>query len=249
MRLLLLKALIGFILPIIGIDLAHAGNVKCESGKLHGSILFSGEIQPGDYSRLVACERLIFVEEMSSLPTDLVISSPGGSVFEAMKIGEYVRRNKMRVVIPDTGECFSSCVYILAAGVIRWPWGDIGIHRPYFEAKPNQGYDTALKILFDKSRAYFRQMNIPESLADDMFSIPPQDMQLLGDSALGKYRLNQSDMAYEEEVANRNAAVYGLTRAEYMRRLKESERLSKECRDAMPKPVSTINVVRCGDIG
>lgn len=247
MRLRLLRVLIGFALASICSQLVYAGKVEC----LSRGVRFIGKIEAGDYQKVVSCQRTVSSDNKASYGASsmFVISSPGGSVSEAMKIGRYVRNNKMWVtVIPDTGKCFSSCVYILAAGSVKYPWGEIGIHRPYFETKPNQGYDSALKTVLDESRVYFRQMNIPETLADDMFSIPPQDMQLLGDAALSRYRLNQTDMAYEEENANRNAAAYGLTRGEYMRRLKQSEQFDAECRSSQPKPTSNSNIVRCLDL-
>lgn len=232
-----------FILICIA-NVAHAAKIECSNG----SILFRGEVEIGDYQRVVHCKNQFTAFEQHSKSPIFAISSPGGSVSEAMKIGRYVRSNKMWVTVPpEGGVCFSSCVYILAAGVIKWPWGEIGIHRPYFEAKPNQGYDASLKILLNDSRAYFREMNIPELLADDMFSIPPQEMRILSNSALSKYRLNQADMAYEEENANRNAAAYGLSRQEYMRRLKQQERFMDDCLSTAPKPSSNLDLIRCGD--
>ena len=157
----------------------------------------------------------------------------------------------MVVTVPDDEQCFSSCVYILAAGIVKFPWGDVGIHRPYFESKPSLGYDATLKAILSESRTYFREMNIPESLADDMFSIPPADMRLLGDALLTKYRLDQPDMAYAEERAIEDAKAYGLSRQEYEFRLKLSEQLAKECRAAtanMNSRERTAMVVRCSDL-
>lgn len=236
----LLKALFVLGWFFICTQFSYAANVQCVSGS-PGGIRLTGKIEAGDFNRVANCR-------LSTGAVFFVISSPGGSVSEAMKIGKYVRHNKMWVAVPpDGGICFSSCVYILAAGVIKWPWGEVGIHRPYFVSKPSQGYDTSLKALLDESRAYFREMNIPELLADDMFSISPQEMRMLSDSALSKYRLNQDDMAYDEEKANLNASAYGLSRQEYMRRLKQQERYMDDCLSRVPKPSSTSDVVHCGD--
>ena len=194
--------------------------------------------------------RYAFVETKIS---QFVISSKGGSVSEAMKIGRFIRSKKMWVTVPpDWGECLSSCVYILAAGVVRHPWGDVGIHRPYFLLPQNQSYDEALKTLLSQSKGYFQEMNVPDFLAEDMFSTSPGDIKILGDVLLTKYRLNQTDMAYEEENAIRNAAEYGLSRQEYERRRKLSEKLSKECRanyvyiDKNDEREAADLVVRCG---
>lgn len=246
-RFRLLRFLIGLTFAIFGTQLVYAGKVEC----LSGGVRFTGNIEVGDHKQVVFCQKQTPINSNGSYKSSAIfaISSPGGSVSEAMKIGQHIRNNKMWViVIPSPGKCFSSCIYILAAGTVKHPWGEIGIHRPYFEAKPNQGYDFALKAILEESRIYFHKMNIPEALADDMFSIPPQDMQLLSDSALTRYRLNQPDMAQAEENANRNAAAYGLTRSEYMRRLKQSEQIDAECRAAQPKPISNTSIDHCLDL-
>lgn len=177
-----------------------------------------------------------------------VISSQGGLVSEAMKIGRYVRTKKMWVVVPEPDECFSSCVYILASGVVKWPMGTVGIHRPYFVVAPNQPYDAALKATLRESKAFFQEMNVPEFMADDMFSIPPDDIIFLGDSLLRKYRLNQADMAYDEENTMRNAADYGLSRQEYMVRLKRSKQYMDECLAKYRGNASISEIVDCGNI-
>lgn len=223
----------------------NAASVECSSEVVY----FKGDIGDSDYQKILkACNGVQFTK---SLP--FVISSPGGKLSEAMKIGRWVRAKKLTVVVPNTANCFSSCVHILAAGVVKWPWGDVGIHRPYFQAAPAQGFDAALKSVLLESRAYFKEMNIPEVLADDMFSVPPEKLQLLGDELLDRYRLNQDDMAYAEERDIANAAAYGLTRSEYMARRELAEKYGKQCLERIKAinggEVSTSEVVRCGDQG
>jgi hypothetical protein len=245
-------------LGAFSISPALAANVECQ----RMGIRFTGKIEVGDYARVVQCKNVLFEYDFTDYPVQntttprpperptllFAISSEGGSVLEAMRIGRYIRSQKMFTVVADTGKCFSSCIYILAAGVVRHAWGDVGIHRPYFEARPTQGYDAALKLLLDNSRLYFREMNISEFLADDMFSILPQDLRILGEASLSRYRLNQNDMAYDEENNINNANLFGLTRKEYMRRLALSEKYAKECRATKPKPMTTDQILQCGDI-
>lgn len=219
-------------------------------------IYLSGPIRPQDLGNFKSViknlSQLVKADERSPLARTLVLNSLGGDVATALSIGRIIRANKMHVVVPDSAKCLSSCVFLLAAGVIKYPWGDVGIHRPYFEAKPTQGYDQALKEVLNASRSYFREMNIPEQLADDMFSIAPADIRLLGDAQLNKYRLDQYDIAYAEDRAIENAKAYGLSRQEYERRERLSEIYSKECRVAdseAAKKNPTSVAVKCGDLG
>ncbi|WP_316893462.1 hypothetical protein [Ralstonia mannitolilytica] len=107
--------------------------------------------------------------------------------------------------------------------------GKVGIHRPYFSDIPSQGVNAGLRETLAASKEYFAEMNIPTSLADEMFSIPPADIHILDDTKLSSYRLNQEDMAYEEENAIRNAKARGITRAEYDSRVKQFDERLKAC--------------------
>lgn len=146
-----------------------------------------------------------------------------------MQIGRAIRANKLQVVVRPDGECLSSCVYVIAAGVIKHPLGKVGIHRPYFSDIPNEGVEVGLRETLAASKKYFSEMNIPPNLADEMFSIPPEDIRILGDAKLSFYRLNQDDMAYGEEAAIRNARALGISRAEYGRRWVLFQEYLKAC--------------------
>lgn len=222
------------------------------------TIYLTGSIEQQDLqafkSTLHTLAQQVNAAQGSPLDRKLILSSAGGNVATALSIGRLIRATQMHVVVPDSAKCLSSCVFLLAAGVIKYPWGDIGIHRPYFLSPPNQSYDSALKSILSESKKYFQEMNIPESLADEMFSIPPADMRLLGDIPLSRYRLNQDDMAYAEQRANKNAKAYGLSRQEYERRTQLSDRLAKECRaqhvyiNKNDQSEATSLVVRCHDL-
>ena len=47
----------------------------------------------------------------------LLINSPGGSLFEARRLGRYLRANGLRVGVD--GLCISACVDVLAGGIER----------------------------------------------------------------------------------------------------------------------------------
>ncbi|KWR88571.1 hypothetical protein RM96_18905 [Cupriavidus sp. IDO] len=107
--------------------------------------------------------------------------------------------------------------------------GKVGIHRPYFVDIPNQGVDVGLRETLVASKKYFEEMNIPTNLADEMFSIPPGDIEILSDAKLAFYRLNQPDMAFAEENAIRAARERGMSRAEYGHRMSQFEARLKAC--------------------
>lgn len=231
---------------------SRAAEVMCAREGDIAEFYLDGQIIAGDYEKLVSCWNKVSQpnEETQRLldrlnkeqpgrfvfpPIDfgyLVVSSEGGDVNEAMRIGRFVRQKKMWVAVRPSdinGICLSSCIYILAAGVGKLPLGMIGIHRPYFPSRPNLEISEAIKSVLNESVEYFIEMNIPPSLAEDMFSIPPEEIKVLDDALLRKYRLDQSDMAYSEENDLRMAEYYGITRQEYMRRKRLADTYYKEC--------------------
>jgi len=155
------------------------------------------------------------------------IYSEGGDVQEAMKIGRWIRKNKMSVLV--SGICYSSCVFLVAGGSSRLLFGEIGIHRPYFLAKPTEGYDAAYKKILNASKSYFREMNVKEQLAEDMFSISPQNIKMLTESEMKDYRLDGKDMAFEEEQIEKESKRFSITREEYIRRKSLFDAYTENC--------------------
>lgn len=200
---------------------AFAAEVTLEEQGPPNFIRFFGPIEKGDLERLRSAYRDVRVKHHEEAPwartTILLIHSPGGSLGEALKIGRWMRENRFGVMLPENAECFSSCVYLLAAGVTRDAGlGQVGIHRPYLSEKPSHDINTSVRAMLQASRAFFEKMNVPPSLADDMFSIPPEKLRPLSEADLERYRLDQMDMAYRERSDLANAEYYGMTRSEYL---------------------------------
>lgn len=191
-------------------------------------ILFIGNIEAGDYERLSGLYQQAGIQPDPEYPegitATLFVSSRGGNVYEAMKIGRWMREKKVGVVIGPSTQCYSSCVYLLAAGLTRLTLGgEVGIHRPYF-TQLNDDLAGGMRKLLSSSREYFEEMNVPSSLADEMFSTPPEKMLVLGERELSRFRLNQADMVYQERQDLLAASDYGMSRGEYLARRNAAER-------------------------
>jgi hypothetical protein len=179
------------------------------------------------YAREFAARPVVY--ERQPMNRALRLNTTGGDLNEAMRIGRWARGLKMAVIVQDASVCLSSCVYILAAGLQKHPYGDIGIHRPYLVAAPAGGADKVMKQALRLSQEYFVEMNTPAQLAEDMFSTAPDDMKLLGDASLSKYRLNQDDIGFSEETDLSNASRLGMTRSLYLAKWKQFKKDSRAC--------------------
>ncbi|MCG7972050.1 MAG: hypothetical protein JBO36_15480 [Candidatus Thiodiazotropha taylori] len=157
-------------------------------------IELKGTIVKGDYDSLIS-----LVKEHKKLPAWIKITSEGGSVTEAIKIGKFVREALIPVNAHD--QCYSSCFYIWVSSVDRNVFSKdinyitdaisdienfkvIGLHRPYFD----KGYFSTLSM--DEAdikyrelelgvRAFLKQMNVREKWIDEMMTHSSENILLV----------------------------------------------------------------------
>ena len=76
--------------------------------------------------------------------------------------------------------------------------------------------------------AYFREMDIPPTLLEEMKSIPPNRVRYLSSAELQRYRLLGSDPVYQETSDLREAGRYGVSRQEYYRRKARADTVCRQ---------------------
>jgi ATP-dependent protease ClpP protease subunit len=157
--------------------------------------------------------------------TTIKLDSPGGSVPAAMAIGRLLRMNRMTAYVKPHAFCLSSCVLIYAGAVARFGQNNlarIGIHQPYFPV-PSQRVDAdavrkSYTAMLTNIRAYLREMNVSEQLADEMMKISPSSVRYLTADEQEKFGLSVIDPIERETSALEQAQNLGLDRLEYNRR-------------------------------
>lgn len=94
------------------------------------TISLEGRIAPGDGDRFEN-----YLAARASAPGQIVLHSPGGSVYDALQIGRVIRAGDWPVMVQDGAACFSACPYILAGGAQRRVnrGALIGVHQHYFD--------------------------------------------------------------------------------------------------------------------
>lgn len=117
-----------FILAISFIFLSNIAHSESQYGKfkhfseLPSTAFLIGKITQGDSFDF---RKLLRNHEIKTL----VISSPGGSVWEALSIAGIVHDNDTNVYIPRNAECYSACSFIFFAGKSRIANGKLGVHQ------------------------------------------------------------------------------------------------------------------------
>ncbi len=162
--------------------------------------LVTGDISPGDAQR--------FAEWLPTATdiTTIRLHSPGGSVGDALTIGEAIRAAELDTLMEDGDICLSACPYVLASGVDRQiPDGAmVGVHQHYF------GESTALPAFLaveDIQRgqadvmAYLDTMGIDVRVMQHALSTPPEAIYVLLPEELEQYGFVTPD-GDNEEAAN-----------------------------------------------
>ena len=130
-------------------------------------VRYDGEITTGLAGELAAHLR-------KERAVGLVINSAGGNVYEARKLGRYLRANELNVAVDRV--CASACIDILAGGVSRYitPQARIGIHQS--SAPGSVGSHNTGQSYVAGSALYLREMGVDPDVALAAASVPPNQM-------------------------------------------------------------------------
>jgi hypothetical protein len=187
-----------------GIDFSLTNREPFREGTTDGDgryLLLQGEIVPGDYYRLID----FAISNHVDLPNyEVILSSPGGDVTEALKIGRLFKALYVTALVgPTFGPCVSACFIIFASATQRISWsGLIGIHRPYVNPERmltlTPGVAEALEThaLLDAEN-YLHQLRVPNHLVDTMFANSSTEVHWLSAEEL-QYELGERPPWYEE---------------------------------------------------
>lgn len=140
--------------------------------------LVTGEIAIGDATRFSE-----WLDEAEAFDR-IRLHSPGGSVTDALRIGEAIREAEVSTLMEPGDICLSACPYVLVGGVTRTvPDGAmVGVHQHYF------GENTALPaflaiedIQFGQGEvmAHLDAMGIDVRLMQHALTTPPDAIYVL----------------------------------------------------------------------
>lgn len=149
----------------------------------------SGEIDRGFADRTIARLR-------KTKAIGLIIESPGGSVYEARKLGYYIRNNGLRVGV--AGLCASACIDVLAGGVERYVTSTarLGIHQSKVPKRYSSHEGGQLYVA--ESALYLREMGVDDAIALIAATVPKNEMRWISLSDAFETRL-ATDLVTDEE--------------------------------------------------
>lgn len=161
----------------------------------------------------------------------LILDSGGGNLFAAISMGALIREYGLIARVEKGSVCAGSCVFLLAAAPRRDVEGRVGLHRPYRSTNEGltvdsqkQDYERIEKL----AKGYLAMMNVPESLYDRMFRIPPEKIVWLTSAELQQYGLNENDPYLHEATTTKIATYLGVSKKDYIEALQEADRSCNE---------------------
>jgi hypothetical protein len=206
------------------------GSIDLPQIKIHGQIR-KQDVETFDQLRVLAKKNIqdLGLKNPSSDKQQLYyvrLDSNGGSVFAAISIGKAIRDESVGVILAESDSCVSACVLVLAGGLTRMVGGQVGVHRPYLEEDSAYTTGSQKKIYAEiekKVKGYLTYVNVPTSLYDLMFRIPPEKVRFLSNMELQDFNLNEDDPFFKEAEYAIAANRVGLTKLEYMKRRRGCE--------------------------
>jgi len=106
---------------------------------------------------------------------------------------------------------------------VRWPFGRIGLHRPYSTAYSLNQTEARKSFLAinGEVKNYLLEMNIPDTVLMVMNRIPPAEIKWLTNTEKDELQFNGSDPVHDDEIESIWAKRIGISRQEYYRRVQE----------------------------
>ncbi|SFA89507.1 hypothetical protein SAMN05421688_1550 [Poseidonocella pacifica] len=161
---------------------------RLEIGGEGTEMTLSGQIAPGDGARVAEA-----LASRSPAASSVQLHSTGGSVSDALEIGEALRAGGIDTVIGENSVCYSACPYVFAGGATREvaSTGRLGVHQHYFG---QNAYLPAFTAVEDVQRgqaevmAYLGRMGIEIAVMEHALRTPPEQIYILSREELERYR-------------------------------------------------------------
>ena len=226
-------------------------NATVAAEKRYGSFVFSTEvpntlfffddIKPNDSFEMRKALRNHDIE-------NIVLASPGGSVFEGLQMAGIIFDKKLRTYIPRKAVCASACSYLFFAGNERLADGELGVHQAY-SANANQKEaigQTQYVTQFTVSEiiGFLNEFGTPAFVYERMF----QDVDMYFFDEIELMQLNSSEFSItqDDKIA---IAQYASSQLEQKAQEKKNQENKPEERQLSEKEIIALIQQKLNEIG
>lgn len=155
-----------------------------------GQIMIAeGAIMPGDADRFQAA-----LEAAAPYPDILALHSPGGSVHDALLIGDMVREGGLKTMMTADATCASACPLILFSGTERLISRDawVGMHQSYLvdvSLVTTRQAVADIQFLQGDVLQHTKKMGVDPAVHIHAFQTPPDSIYYLVEDELTEYSI------------------------------------------------------------
>ena len=186
------------------------------------------------------------------------LNSRGGSGSVGRQIGSLIRSKGLYTFVGPKSKCESACVYILMGGLVRYAFGEIGVHRATFTADDKVDDDKTEEYVrgdIKVTKAYAEMMGMTNQLLDAMLNTESWRMRFITEKEKRMWQVMGTDRAYEERLFTSVAKQLKIPRHDYIQifstnydecleEAKKFERTAYECAKTKLIKISYWNVFK-----
>ncbi|KWV57805.1 hypothetical protein AS156_36970 [Bradyrhizobium macuxiense] len=199
-------------LGLLGAVVASAAGTAAELSSVTSKddatiIELSGDVAEGDTEAMEALLRT--ANENGRLVSAVRLDSPGGSLVEAVKFADLIRRAKLPTVVAGGAHCASACFIIFAAGIEKFAGYEaaIGVHG----VSDKLGHETAQTEAATISMARIvSAYGVPPRIIGQIVVTPaqsiawltPDDLRSMGAIMIGRPRPSPSPPSVDRQIAS-----------------------------------------------
>jgi len=152
-----------------------------------GNVTAIGRIDPGTSEEFAR-----YLDERAEPVKALYLHSPGGSVRDAIVMGEAIRAREITTVVPAHGYCASACPLVFAGGSTRQaPDGAwVGVHQVYGEGSAVGGHSAGMADAQEISatcQQHLADMGVATEVWIKAMQTPPDQLYVLTQEELAEY--------------------------------------------------------------
>ena len=186
------------------------------------------------------------------------LNSRGGSGNAGRVIGRMIKDKKWNTYVSPKSKCVSACVFILMGGVVRYPFGAIGVHRSTFtsgmevdDSKLEEFVKNDIRIV----KEFAVEIGMTNQLVDAILNTESWRVRYLTDQEKQHWQVFGTDRIYEErlftsiakEVKIERDKFINIFRSNYEDCLKDAksfDRTAYDCAKTKEVKVNYWNVLR-----
>jgi len=148
------------------------------------------------------------------------LNSHGGNGSIGRKLGTIIKEKKLYTYVGSKSVCESACVYILMGGVVRYPFGEVAVHRTTYGLGvdiDDSLTESFVRIDTKNVKEYGAAMGMSVALMEAILNTESWKVRKINDVEKRQWQVFGTDRAYEERLFTSIAKDLPMDRSQFVR--------------------------------